>query len=74
MFLAVLARHVSRQHQMTADDRSVLAARARQVLALIPPDELAAAYASGKPDRQALLAPYVLGRTAILRRWRRGAA
>ena len=74
MFLAVLARHVGRQHQMAAEDRSVLATRARQVLSLIPPEVLAAAYASGKPDRQALLAPYVLGRTAILRRRRRGAA
>jgi glycosyltransferase involved in cell wall biosynthesis len=68
MFLAVLARHVGRQHEMAAEDRSVLTARARHVLALIPPEVLASAYASGKPDRQALLAPYVLGRTAILRR------
>jgi glycosyltransferase involved in cell wall biosynthesis len=68
MFLAVLARHVGRQQQMAAEDRAALAVRAREVLALIPPEVLAAAYASAKPDRQATLAPYVLGRTAILRR------
>ena len=74
MFLAVLARHVSRRQQMTPEDRAELSARARRVLAGIPEDVLSEAYAAAKPDRRTLLAPYVLGRTAILRRWRRGAA
>jgi glycosyltransferase involved in cell wall biosynthesis len=67
MFLAVLARHIARQHQMTTEDRSALAAGARRVLALIPPDVLGSAYAAAKPDRRALLAPYVLCRTAAVR-------
>ncbi|HYI55831.1 MAG TPA: glycosyltransferase family 2 protein [Microlunatus sp.] len=74
MFLAVLARHVGRRHRMAAEDRTALAAGARRVLAVIPPDELAAAYASAKPDRRTVLAPYVVGRTAaarlrLQRRW-----
>jgi hypothetical protein len=68
MFLAVLARHVDRRDRMSADDRCDLTVRSRRVLGSIPPEVLATAYAAAKPDRRELLAPYVLGRTAALRR------
>ena len=67
MFLAVLARHVGRQAQMARSDRDLLRARGRQVLSRIPPSVLQDAYASGRPDRQELLAPLVLGRPAAWR-------
>lgn len=67
MFLAVLARHVSRQEQMGSADRVLLGDRARQVLGTIPADVLAGAYAVAKPERRALLAPLVLGRAAAVR-------
>lgn len=66
MFLAVLARHVGRQAQMTSADRELLRRRSRQVLGRLPEDVLREAYGSGKPDRQALLAPLVLGGPAAL--------
>lgn len=66
MFLAVLARHVERQSQMAPADRELLRSRSRRVLAQLPPDALREAYASGKPARQELLAPLVLGRPASL--------
>ncbi|HEU5487085.1 MAG TPA: glycosyltransferase family 2 protein [Microlunatus sp.] len=67
MFLAVLARHVGRRKRMTTDDRGLLQSRSRQVLAQVPRPVLLDAYQAGKPDRRALLAPLVLGRTAAVR-------
>ena len=75
MFLAVLARHVGRQRRMTPADRELLRTRSRHVLTQLPPAVLQEAYASGRPDRQQLLAPLVLGRPAAWRRrLRRGVA
>ena len=67
MFLAVLARHLSRQHRMEPTDRQLMQARSRRVLSVIPPEVLYDAYWTVGDDRRVLLAPLVLGSSAALR-------